>query len=369
MSQIANIALLGAGWWAQGWHLPHLKANPKAVIAAIVEPAKQPRSTLVSDMDSFEQLSARYNAPVFESFDALLASPLRERLDGVLIAAPHAAHFELGVKAINAGLHVFMEKPMTTDLVQAQKLAAAACATDKIFMVNNTANWRPCTRAAREMVENGDIGEVRHVCAFFAANLGWLFNDPANAGWVQPTQNMKGNGFGWGQFSHTMAWIFMVSGLTPTSVFAFAKGSEITGADMYDAVTILCTNGATVSVSGVAAIPGTSKHIDNRIIGSEGMISYCGRAIDGALGKSEECPGQLELTRFDGKDRVIKKFEFENLDQEGTGPESLNEFINGCLGEPFYQGVGAEVGLAAVATIDAMYRSIESGKAEPTYLQ
>lgn len=45
---------------------------------------------------------------------------------------------------------------------------------------------------------------------------------------------MKGNGFGWGQFSHTFAWLYRVTGLTPESVFAFTGKSDITGADIYD---------------------------------------------------------------------------------------------------------------------------------------
>ena len=50
---------------------------------------------------------------------------------------------------------------------------------------------------------------------------------------------------------------------------------------------------------------------------------------------------------------------------EGAGPESLDHFIRGCLGEPFYEGAGAEVGLQAVRTLDAMYRSARSGLPEP----
>ena len=36
-SSPAHIALVGTGWWGQGWHLPHLEANPHATIAAIVD--------------------------------------------------------------------------------------------------------------------------------------------------------------------------------------------------------------------------------------------------------------------------------------------------------------------------------------------
>jgi predicted dehydrogenase len=61
-------------------------------------------------------------------------------------------------------------------------------------------------------------------------------------------------------------------------------------------------------------------------------------------------------------------FEFENTDQDGDGPESLQNFLDACLGRDYFPGADAEVGLKAVATLDAMYRSALSGKAESTHL-
>ena len=58
-------------------------------------------------------------------------------------------------------------------------------------------------------------------------------------------------------------------------------------------------------------------------------------------------------------------FEFENLDQEGIGPESMQCFIDSCLGlDNVYVGADVLVGLRSVQTIDAMYRSHTSGNAE-----
>merc|ERR1712066_1084513 len=107
-------------------------------------------------------LSKEYGVPGFKDVDALLADPVAKTLDGIIIASPHAAHFEIGMKCIAAGMNIFMEKPMTTDLPEAIKLTKAANKADKIFMVNNTANWRKQAHQAQQMVERGDIGEVKH---------------------------------------------------------------------------------------------------------------------------------------------------------------------------------------------------------------
>eukprot|EP01043_Picozoa_sp_COSAG02_P030048 COSAG02_NODE_1900_length_10458_cov_4.285838_4_plen_394_part_00 len=373
---VARIVLIGAGWWSQGWHLPHLHRNPKAKIVAIVDPTPHPVSPMNPDMQSVAALSSQYDAPAFDSLEELLATDIE--VDGVVIGSNHASHHQLATTAMEAGYHVMCEKPMTVDIDEAKDLVAKAAATDKVFMVNNTANWREKTRQAQTIVASGDIGEIRHASVLFHAPLSWVFNDPGNKGWNEPSGTMTGNGFGWGQLAHPFAWLFMVSGLTPAKVFSFnGKGTE-TPADMYDSCSILCTNGATVTVSGVAAIPGDDKIIENRLVGTEGVLSYCGvdedkgKTSGNASGKVEADlqgnAGGLSLIRFDGKNKYIPGFEFENTDQDGDGPESLQNFLDACLGRQYFPGADANIGLKAVATLDAMYRSAVSGKAELTHL-
>ena len=69
-------------------------------------------------------------------------------------------------------------------------------------MVNNTANFRDKCFQARRLVEEGKLGEIHHALAVMYSPLMFLFDDPANDGWVKPTGTMvqpdgSGNGFGW----------------------------------------------------------------------------------------------------------------------------------------------------------------------------
>ena len=75
---------------------------------------------------------------------------------------------------------------------------------------------------------------------------------------------MLGNGFGWGQMSHPLAWVLRVTGLVPTVVTCVMSVSENSGADLYNSATIRCEGGATISMSGAAAVPGNehAKTID-----------------------------------------------------------------------------------------------------------
>ena len=58
-----RLAVVGAGWWSQGWHLPHLSRHEKAVVAAIVEPSSNIRSSLNPKMEQLDALGLRYGAP------------------------------------------------------------------------------------------------------------------------------------------------------------------------------------------------------------------------------------------------------------------------------------------------------------------
>ena len=72
----ARIAVIGAAWWAQGWHLPQLQRNPDAEIAAIMQRSEQPTAAafLKLTLETKTQLAARYaDVPIFSSCEALLA--------------------------------------------------------------------------------------------------------------------------------------------------------------------------------------------------------------------------------------------------------------------------------------------------------
>jgi len=359
----ARLAVVGAGWWTQGWHLPHLSRHPQATIAAIVEPSSQIRSSLNPDIQQLHALGTKYNTKTFESFSELLSAQVP--LDGVVIGASHKAHYELGMQALDAGLHVFMEKPMTTDPFEARKMADAAKQSGKLFMVNNTANWRHQTQVAAEWISEKQIGEVTHVNCYMGSPLLWLFNDPANTGWIHPSGTMLGNGMAWGQLSHSLAWVLRVTGLKPLTAYCEMNHNTITGADVYDAAIIRCTNGAMIQISGIGMVAGekpatatdlrpTGKQVQNLIVGTEGMISYSG--LDHRTDS-----GNLSLRRHDFAGKDVIGFEFEDGAQDGIGPASLQAFVAGCQGEDVWNGCDAEVGWRVVSTLEAMYRSHANG--------
>eukprot|EP01045_Picozoa_sp_COSAG04_P019583 COSAG04_NODE_1917_length_5225_cov_3.238393_5_plen_188_part_00 len=115
----ARIAVIGAAWWSQGWHLPQLERNPDAEIAAIMQRSEQPRAAafLNLTLETKTQLRARYpDAPIYSSCEDMIADKeVMAKIDGVIICTAHACHADMGMKFLAAGKHVLMEKPMTVE--------------------------------------------------------------------------------------------------------------------------------------------------------------------------------------------------------------------------------------------------------------
>ena len=375
----ARVAVVGCGGWTQGWHLPNLSHRDDATIVALVDPSDQPGvggcvPTICLPMD---ELCTKYrNARRYSSIEELLADDDDLKIDGVLVAVPHTHHASVGGAVLKAGKHLLMEKPMTASVDDALELyALGKDRPHQAFLLNNTANWQPGMIAAYEAVKAGKIGTIRHVSCVFAAPLGWLFEGEAHGSWTEKQGSMIGNGFGWGQFSHTFAWIFKVTGLTPKTVYCVSTESEKTGADLYNACVITRTNGCTINASGVGSCPDKGfKVVGNWIFGTGGMMSYNGLAgsdnvqidEDADVVKGGEGGGgpHLDIWTNDGAHQIGPPVEFEFLDQDGPGPGSMDAFVKACNGDEYFIGAGSLEGLKAVCAIDAMYRSAKSGKAE-----
>ena len=102
------------------------------------------------------------------------------------------------------------------------------------------------------------------------------------------------------------------------------------------------------------------------IFGNEGELSYCGFDADASS-------GSLTLNRHDGltfstpydDEASSEGFLFENIAKGGLGPESLQTFVNACLGEKnCWRGCDPEIGVKSVRIVDAFYRSAKSKRME-----
>ncbi len=113
---------------------------------------------------------------VYASFDAMLAGeralPDGVRADAVAIVTPNHLHAPMAIAALEAGFHVFCEKPMAVNLSEAQAIERAAQASGRRFALAFTYSGYPLVEEARQRVARGDLGAIRLVQVEYLQ--GWL---------------------------------------------------------------------------------------------------------------------------------------------------------------------------------------------------
>jgi len=90
---------------------------------------------------------------------------------GVMVATPAETHYEVGKKVLAAGKDLFVEKPLTVDLKEGQKLVKAAESAGKILMVGHLLEYHPAILKLHELIQSGELGEIRYVMSH-RLNLG-----------------------------------------------------------------------------------------------------------------------------------------------------------------------------------------------------
>ncbi len=102
----------------------------------------------------------------YGSYAELLNDP---EVDIVYIATPHSEHHRLALMSLAAGKHALIEKPIALSALQAQEIAAAAAAADRLAAEAMWTRYLPQFDVLRQVLDRGDLGEVR----LATADIGW----------------------------------------------------------------------------------------------------------------------------------------------------------------------------------------------------
>ncbi len=84
-------------------------------------------------------------------------------IDAVCIATPVKTHSKIAIQALEAGKHVFVEKPMTSSVEEADKMLEKSIQTGKKIAVGHVFQFAPAVRKIKEMIDSGIIGKVFHI--------------------------------------------------------------------------------------------------------------------------------------------------------------------------------------------------------------
>ncbi|MEM1282334.1 MAG: Gfo/Idh/MocA family oxidoreductase [Chlamydiota bacterium] len=143
-----TLAVIGAGNWGK-----HLVRNFDQI------------GTLHTICDANEQLLREYKSsmPYVKTTSCSRDVFSNPNIHQVVIATPAAHHFSLAQQALESGKDVFVEKPLCLDTEEAQQLVDLAEKQKNILMVGHLLHYHPAFIRLKEIVENGELGEIKHI--------------------------------------------------------------------------------------------------------------------------------------------------------------------------------------------------------------
>ncbi len=161
-----DLALVGGGYWGKNLARNFLQ------LGALHTLCDSNAQTLNAYDRSYEHVRRSH------SFEEVLSD---ETISKIAIATPAVTHYEFAKKALDAGKHVYVEKPLCLSIVEGQELISLAEKNNRVLMVGHLLQYHPCVIKLREMVRNGDLGKLYYITSN-RLNLGKIRSEE-NALW------------------------------------------------------------------------------------------------------------------------------------------------------------------------------------------
>ncbi len=158
-----TLAQFGCGYWGPNL-LRNFSALPDCRMKYLVDPSEERRRFVSRE---FPQVQ------VEAQIDVALNDP---EVDAVIVATPAGSHFELACRALRAGKHIFVEKPLATTVAEVDEIARIAAELQLVVMVGHTFLYNAAVRYVKKLIDAGDLGELRYIYSQ-RLNLGRIRSD------------------------------------------------------------------------------------------------------------------------------------------------------------------------------------------------
>ena len=343
-----RIGIIGAGWWATSAHIPAVTAHPKAELVAV-----QSR-----ELDKAEKIARDFGARY--ACTSLGESLSLKELDAVIIASTPNVHHAQAKAALEHGLHVLIEKPMTFTAGEARELVEIAARRNLHLLISCPWHFTAHGLEARRLIQSGALGEIKMISVLMTNPIDKLLRginttpthglkniyvEPRNGSYNDPA--IAGGGQIYCQVSHAAAYLTFLTGLRAAEVFArFDRDGSRN--DIYNALTITLENGALVNIASTGATPLCERNYEVRVFGSRAILQL------------ELWRGTMTLVDFADQRTEFKPLG-ENEIYPGQAP-ALN-FVDTILGKK-PNGSPGELGLAAMEIIESACESAQTNRSE-----
>ena len=154
-----NFAIIGLGYWGKNYYRI-LNSNDNINLSAVV--------------DSNQNINLDERTKHFPDLEDLLNSEIN--IDAAIIATPTNTHYEITKKLLNNGIHVLVEKPLSTKADEASELINLAGEKNLVLLVDHTFLYNEAINFAIKSIQNGEIGSLLHI-NFERTNLGPIRSD------------------------------------------------------------------------------------------------------------------------------------------------------------------------------------------------
>ncbi len=331
---MVKVGIIGCGYWG-----PNLIRNLFELPDADV--------LLCCDLvDSrLKQLKSKY--PTLQT-TANYKDLLNSSIDAVLIATPAETHYRFAKEFLLAGKHVFVEKPLTFNVAEAEELVDISNKSGKILMVGHTFEYNPAVNKIKECIDNGELGQIYYISSR-RLNLGIIRSDI----------NVL-----WNLAPHDISIIIYLLGTMPE--FVEAWGASFLQKNIEDVVFLNLTFPGNIRAHVHVSWLDPHKVRETVIVGSKKMIVYnelnieeqvkiYDKGVDkvGVNGSDADIYKEMQLNLRSG-DLVVPKIKFsEPLRNE------CQHFID-CVKENRNPLTDGENGLRVVKVLDAAQRSLKN---------
>lgn len=339
MSEKVKFGVIGVGNMG-GHHLDLFSKVENAELVAVCD----------TNTETLENAVKKHEVQGFSSSDALIESKV---CDAIIIATPHYDHTTIGIKALEAGYHVLVEKPLSVHKADCQRIINAYKDKSKVFGAMFNQRTDPHYQKARELIQNGEIGTFQRV--------NWIITDwyrtqhYYNSGGWRATWRGEGGGVLLNQCPHNLDLIQWMCGM-PTKVTAVGSIGRFHDIEVEDDITAILeyengANGVFITTTGEA--PGTNRL---EIVGTKGKLIIDFDQGNGIQFTKNEVGSDIDIK--ESKSGFAKPNDWNiNIPINGRGEQHLGiikNFTNAILGKeeliaPAIEGINSvELGNAMV---------------------
>ncbi len=324
-------AVVGAGWIAQEDFMPGVAHTGNSVLSAIIS----------GDAEKADLLAIKYGLEHVYSYDRFDEALRSGNFEAIYLAVPNSQHRDFAVRALDAGIHVLLEKPMAPTVDDCLAIIAASERSGAKLMIAYRLHFDEATLQAIDTIQSGKIGEPRIFSSVFGQQVSALNSRTEAAHWAGPLPDM-------GPYPINAARMFFNA--EPTEAFAQAASlPQARFAEVEEMISVILRFPGERLAQFVVSY-GTNPVNECRVIGANGDLRLSpAYAYDIPIEQWLTIGEKTEHTKFNQRDQF--------------GGET--KYFSDCILDNKHPEPDGNEGLADVRVIKAIEKSFRTSQPVP----